>query len=108
MKSLLDHDFLTGVSTYHHYDHATKVTTIETVQDVQPYIEMNKKLHNTDYQRKGIKDEWMHAATIPIGIQMKWLKEHNVDIYKKEDGPKMMRLLDDPEYKYLKTGSCKL
>ena len=108
MKKLLGNDYLTGISTYHSYDHHTKITTIESMQDVEPFIEKNKALHNTDYQRQGIKNEWMHAATIPNIVQMKWLKEYGVDIYNKEHMPKIRKLLNDPDYRYLKTGSCKL
>jgi hypothetical protein len=107
MKRLLDKDYLTGVSTYHHYDPATDLTTIETMQDVQPFIERNKALHNTSYQRDGIKDEWMHVATIPVLVQMKWKQEYNIDIYDPADYKRIQKLLNDPDYRYLKTGTCK-
>lgn len=108
MRRLLDKDYLTGVSTYHNYDHSTGITTIETLQDVQPFIDKNKALHNTSYQRDGIKDDWQHLATIPIGVQMVWLKEYGIDVYKPEHIPRIRKLLNDPDYRYLKTGSCKV
>ena len=105
---LLDHDYLTGVSTYHSYDHSTKRTHILTTQNVEPVIRANKERHKTSYQRDGIKKSWMHAATIPPVVQVKWKQEYGVDIYNKDHTDKIMKLLNDPEWRYLKTGDCKL
>ena len=108
MKQLLDSDYLTGVSTWHNYDHHTGITTIETTQDCSSFVEENKKRHNSSYQKDGIKQEWMHAATIPIIIQMKWKQELGVDIYNPDHSKKIAALLNDPEYRYLKTGTLRL
>ena len=107
-KRLLSIDPLTGVQTWHYYDPVTDVTTFESCQDIEPIINMNKSLHNTDYQKKGIKEDWMHAAQIPVIVQERWLRKFGVNIYEKEHWPWVKRLLNDPEFKYLKTGSCKL
>ena len=104
MKRLLDHDNFSGLSTYHNYDELTDTTTLEYVQDVEPILNNNKALQNDeDYTKQGIKNEFWHYGNIPVIIQMKWLKEHNVDIYKKEDWPRILKLMNDPDYKYLKT-----
>jgi len=109
MKRLLDHDPLTGVTQYHEYDPLTKRTTIETTQDVTPFLERNKILrYNEDYSRKGIKNEWWHAATIPVVVQYKWLKDHGVDIFNKDHAQKVNQLLDSPEWGYLKTTTGKI
>lgn len=103
MKRLIDHDPLTGVSQYHEYDPLTKRTTIETTQDVTPFLESNKIFRDCDdYSKKGIKNEWWHTATIPVVVQYKWLKEHGVDIYNKDHAQKVNQMLDMPEWKYLK------
>ena len=107
-KRSLGIDPHTGVETFHYYDPVTDVTHIESVQDITPIIELNKRLHNTDYQRKGIKEEWMHAAIIPVVIQERWLRKFGVDIFDPDHWPAFKRLLNDPEYKYLKTGNCKV
>lgn len=102
-------DPLTGLETIHHYDEVTGETHIEHKQDVTPIIDRNKALHNTDYQRAGIKNEWMHAAIIPEVVQIQWRKKYGIkDIYSEEHWPLIRRLLNSPEYRYLKTGSCKL
>ena len=103
-KKLLDIDPWSGIKTYHDYDHSTGLTKIERVQNVEPILDMNKRLQNTDHEKKGIKNCWWHAAMIPIIIQEKWLNEHGVDIYKKEHWPRVRKLLNDPDYRYLRTG----
>lgn len=103
MRRLLDHDPLTGITTYHHFDYQTGMTTIETVQDMQPFIEQAKALQNdTEYSKNGIKNEFWHAATIPINIQYQWLKE-GIDVFNKDHWVKVKQKLNDPDWKYLRT-----
>lgn len=105
----LGKDSLTGLETIHHYDEATGETHIEHRQDVEALINLNKAWHNTDHQKKGVKESWMHAAVIPEIVQIQWAKEHGItDITSEEHWPKVRRLLNSPEYKYLKTGTMKL
>ena len=108
MKRLLGIDPFTGVESWHHYDPVTDITNIESVQNITPIIERNKRLHNTDHQQRGIKESWMHGACIPVIIQERWLRKFGVNIYDKDHWPAVRRLLNDPEYKYLKTGTKKL
>ena len=69
---------------------------------------MNKAMaKDDDYTRKGIKDGWWRYASIPIIFQYKLLVEKGIDIYKKEDGPRLSRVLEDPEYRHLKTTTKK-
>lgn len=103
MKRLVDVDPLTGIQTWHEYDHDTEKTIIERVQDVQPFIDRNKALANEgDYKKKGIQNSWMHAATIPNVIIEQWLKE-GIDVFNKDHWPKVRRKLNDPDWKHLKT-----
>lgn len=103
MKRLLDYDPLTGITQWHHFDEMTGKTTIETVQDVEPFIEMNKKMRNdADYSRRGMKNEFWHVATIPIVVQEQWLKE-GIDIHNNDHWPAVKRKLNDPEWQYLRT-----
>jgi hypothetical protein len=44
-----------------------------------------------------------HYASIPTGLQMKWLIEEGLDVYDDNHWPRILRKLNDPEYKYLKT-----
>lgn len=108
-KRLLDIDPETGLHTYHEYDHAQRKTVIHYEQDVESVLERNKALANDDrHKRRGIKQEWMHVASIPVVVQMKWLIEHGVDVYNKDHQKKVNQLLQDPEWRYLRTTSGRL
>lgn len=102
---LIDIDPLSGIETWHHYDPLTDVTTIEERQDVEPWLEWCKSIANTDYSMSGIKKSWWHVAEIPNVIQMKWLREEGVDIWNKDHWQAVKRKLNDPDYKYFRTGS---
>lgn len=103
MRRLLDYDPQSGVATYHSYDHNTQETTIEVVQDAAPFLERAKRFRlDTDRKRKQMKKEWVHAATIPVGVQYKWLKEYGVNIYDKTHTERVKGLLNSRDYSYLK------
>lgn len=109
MKRLFDHDPITGVTQYYHDDEKTGKWAIETVQDMEPFLELNKALQNQpDYSKNGIKREWWHVARIPVLVQQKWLSEDGIDIYKKEHWPRVKKKLNDPEWRYLRTGLGRL
>ena len=103
-KRLLNYDALTGLFTWHSYDALTDETIISYTADSTPILDVNKKLANdSEYSKDGIKDEFWHYATIPVEVQMDWLINLGVDIYRKEDAKKVSNLLNDPDYLYLKT-----
>lgn len=102
-RRLLDYDHESGVATYHHYDHSNGNTIIESVQNIEPYLENNKQLILNSDKSKQIKNNWWHVACIPIGVQYQWMQKHGVNIWKKEHRKAVFKLLNDPDYKYLKT-----
>lgn len=103
-RRLLDHDPESGVSTYHHYDPVTNVTHIERVQDVEPMLNLAKEAYkDEDRKKKGIKDSWWHVAQIPVIVQEKWLRDHGVNCLEKDHWPAVRRLLNSPEWRYLRT-----
>jgi hypothetical protein len=103
-KRILGHDPSTRTTTYHHFDHSTGKTHIEEVQDVSAYLERNKRLALTpEYQARGKKLEFMHIATIPNSLIVKFKAEHGIDVFNADDLPKLERLLMSNEYKYLRT-----
>lgn len=112
-KRLIDYDPTTGVATYHAHDAMARKTYIETVQDVAPVLERNKAIQNmddggarglTEYSRKGIKANWWHVGEIPNVVMEKWLRDYGVNALKSDHWPKVRKLLNDPEWRYLRTG----
>lgn len=109
MKRLIDWDAESRTATWHEYDSLTDTTTIADIQDVEPFIDRNKELAKSDaYRRKGMKESWLHAASIPIGVQYKWLQNYGVDIFNKDHLPKVKQLLNSAEWKYLRTTTGRL
>ena len=121
-RKLLSYDAATGMAQYYH-DAPDGGFTLETFQDqrvVEAILDRNKRLANDEQRMKrGIKRGWMHAASIPIGVQHKWLKEEHFDLYEGSRGDKphklspegqrkFKRLLNSRDYSYLKTIPGKL
>ena len=103
-KQLLSFDQMTGLSTYHNYDPLTDETHIITEGDAGPTIEENRSMANdTDFSRKGIRDDMWLYARIPAIIQHKWLVEDGLNVWNKDHGARLSRKLEDPDWKYLKT-----
>ena len=112
MKKLFDRDNEAGVTEVFHYDELTGDVHIETVQDVEPHLEHNKTLQNDEsYTDNGIKNEMWHFARIPVVVQLEWLKRYGPenDPMRKGNEKLLFRLLNDPEWRYLKcTGKIHL
>jgi len=106
MKRILSHDPDFGVTEIFHYDNLTGDVHIETVQDVEGHLDHSRELANDDqYTKDGIKDGMWHYAHIPIVVQMRWLSEYGSKNWPMRPGNEklLFRLLNSPEYKYLKT-----
>lgn len=103
-KKLLDYDPLTGIKTYHQYDHGTGLTHIEEVQDCSSILERNKRLQNdTSYSYNGKKVDWFHFATVPNTVLYKFMTDYGLDYRNEDDLKKIERLLQSREYMYLRT-----
>jgi hypothetical protein len=102
-RRLLDSDPLAGIVEYHHYDPLTDRTIVETVQDVAPILERNKALQNADDRGWSSSRELRRAATIPDVIILKWRSEYGIDVFNREHWSAVKKLLNDPEWRYLRT-----
>lgn len=105
-KRLLSTDPVTGLMTWHSYDSQTDTTIISYSADSKPILERNKaQANNTDFSKHGIKQEFWKYAEIPVEVQLDWLINKGVDVYNKDHTKKAFQLVNDPDYKYLKTTS---
>ena len=103
-KRLLSTDPVTGLMTWHEYDDQTDTTIISYSADSKPILEQNKaKQNDTDFSKQGIKQEFWMYASVPVEVQLDWLINKGVDVNNKDHAKKMFALLNDPDYKYLKT-----
>lgn len=78
--------------------------TVSTHQEVDHILKANRDLQNDDhYDGKFQGDDWgKRVARVPFVVFLKWRREGKADFTKPEDMPKIMQLLDDPEYAHLK------
>lgn len=116
-KRLIEYDPLTRTSVWHHYDDHMRETVIEEIQDVEHIIESNKRSQShdvggamglTETDRKGIEKGWWKVATIPNSVIMKWKKEKGIDVFNKDHAKAVAKLLNDPEWRYLRTGTGRI
>ena len=102
-KALIAYDEYSGIKQYHHYDYDTGTSVFESVADVEPVLELNRTLANDpDVTKRGMKDEMWKYASIPNIMVLKLLTEKGINVYKKEDGHRLSKVLEDPDYRHLK------
>jgi hypothetical protein len=92
-----------------HYDHGTDNVTLESVQDIAPLLELNKKEFNNDSMHGPQLNSGMRkVASIPLIVVEKWKRELGIDVYNKNDWPKIKQLLNDPDNRFLRTHESRL
>lgn len=80
----------------------TDGTHIRLEQDISQVLERNLQERNLNdgYSKSR---EFRRVARIPSAVQMKWLLEEGWDCYKPECADKLMKKLNDPDWRYLRT-----
>jgi hypothetical protein len=103
-KEIIEYDPFTGMTTSLEYNHADDAVTVYREQDVSPILEMNKAMQNdAEVWKDGVKNSWAHYAQIPNIVIEKWKNDHGVDVFNKDHQKAVFKLLNDPQYRYLKT-----
>jgi phospholipase C len=83
-----------------HFHNPTGQGVIEHVQDISKVIDSNKRLQQEDHS---IKDEFRLSARIPVVVYYEWKNKYGVDLRNKDHAKAVKKLLNSPEYRYLKT-----
>lgn len=105
-KALISVDEYSGIKQYHHYDSDTDTSIFESIGDCEPVLELNRaRANDNDLTKQGFKDEMWLYASIPNILVMKLMTEKGINVYKKEDGNRLSKVLEDPEYRHLKCTS---
>lgn len=74
-------------------------------QDVQPYLEENKRVRNSFQKRRNSRMRLV--ADIPNVVVEQWMRM-GVNIFDKNDNKKVEQLLNSNEYAYLRTSPGKI
>ena len=88
-----------------HWHEPTKEMAIEHVQDIQPLIDSNKRLQQEDHH---IADDFRLSARIPMTVYYEWKSKYGVDLFNPNHKEGVKKLINSPEYKYLKTTNRKI
>jgi hypothetical protein len=105
MRRLLDYDPMFGISTFHEFDPVTKEThVIYEYDDVGHVLDWNQVRQNDGSNGYNKDRSWKHVAHIPMAVINKWLIEDGFDFYAKDDDARLKKLLNDPDYRKLRTG----
>ncbi|MCX8500743.1 MAG: hypothetical protein ORO03_03475 [Alphaproteobacteria bacterium] len=79
---------------------------LETVQWVEPLLEQNRALASGD-SSDGYSPsrEWRRIATIPTVVQLQWKQRYGVEVWNRDHWPAVKRLLNDPDWRWLRTST---
>lgn len=90
-----------GVEEWLHTDDGEHFT-LERRQDVESVLDANKRAAVANPKGYGETREFQKVATIPIGVQFEWIRKYGADPLKKGNEALLKRLLNDPEYRWLR------
>lgn len=99
-RTLFDHDPITGTSVWYE-DLGEDGFALHTVADCEPVIDANKQLAGGS-GRDHWKGEFRKEASIPDAVALKWFSEDGIRAWDEADLPRVIKKLNDPEWRYLK------
>lgn len=105
MRRLVDHDPITGITTWHEYDSTTKQTHIHTTYADAPIdsvLDLNVNMQNENAGWSPSK-EWRRVGSIPMAVIHSWLVNDGIDVFDKNDWPAVRRKLNSNEFRKLRT-----
>jgi hypothetical protein len=103
MRRHFDHDPVYGMDEVFHFDEGTGDVSIESRADVEPILDNNKRLQNDGTNGFTPSRDMKRIASIPNVIIEMWRNQLGVDLFNKDHEPAIKRLLNDPDWQYLRT-----
>ena len=92
--------------------HGKKPIEWHVVQDCTEVLELNKALLNEDNFSGSLWNgsDWVRVAQIPLALLEKWMIEDDINFYRWNDDDKarIIRRLNDPEWRGLRTARGRL
>lgn len=101
---------VTGNRENWYWDADNQKWHIQTIHHVGDVLEMNKRQQVASLDQRFGNQMMHHVAEIPNGVIIKLKREHGVDVFSNdpEQQKKLRKLLDDPEFRYLKSTTKRL
>ncbi len=95
---------MSEVKTVYHLNRTEGNVTIERVQDIEAIMENNKRVRNDELDHKKFDGkDFFRVASIPKVVIEQIKNELGINAFKREDHERFIRLLNSPDYAYLKT-----
>lgn len=99
----IDHNPATGLKTFIASDMDDPDTVLvrheQSAESLETLLDRNKAAQNEAFDKRS--DMW-HAAHIPVGVMYEWVTKHGVNAWNPAHAEGVKRLLNDPEYRYLR------
>jgi len=105
MARILDIDPITDTWETYEYDENDDQVIIKRFQDVEPILNMNKRMQLAPLDRR---ETMWHVGSIPHIFVEKWLVEDGVNVLRKENWPWLRRKLNDPDWRFLNPHGIKI
>lgn len=102
----LDHDPITGMTTWHDYDHATRKASIHTTYadaQIDRVLDENKARQNDGTNGWSPTREWKYIANIPLSVIHSWLVNEKFDAFDPNNAKELKRRLNSSEWRHLRT-----
>lgn len=95
-----------GIIEHLIFDESEKRNIVQRTSDITANIEANKQEYLSRRQnREGLGEK---VASIPLGVVLEWKERFGVDVFDRNHQPAVTRLLNDPEWLYLRTAPGRL
>lgn len=99
-ERLFDYDPHTGMKTWFSSSEENEGTwQFRYEQDASPILDHNKEMQSESFDKRS---EMWHAAKIPTVIIYEWMTKYGVNIWDKNHKEGVRRLLNHPDYRYLR------
>jgi hypothetical protein len=91
-----------GIETHLEFDGNT-AHFVRKGDDLQPFLDDTARKRGAGRAYYAKDNELHKVASIPVTVQYEWLTKHGVDFWNDDHWPGIVRLLNSPDYRYLKT-----
>lgn len=110
MSTHREYNPYTGATEEWKWDAESGSFAIRETFDVTSILEANKVLSNSTIDKRFGGGMMHHVAEIPNAFIVKFKTDHNLDIFSSDpnEQKRLRKLLESPEYRFLKTTVAKL
>lgn len=99
-ERLFDYDPATGTKTWFSSSEDNGGTwQFRYEQDASPILDHNKEMQAESFDKRS---EMWHAAKIPTTVIYEWMVKYGVNLWDKNHKEGVRRLLNHPDYRYLR------